>query len=109
MRRLARRSGCSGAPARLAVGLGSGRRDRDPRARRHRSVHHVGLRPSCRSGKNRLHLDITPDADTDQQAEVERLVVLGARRIDIGQGDVTWVVMADPDDNEFCVLAPRNG
>jgi predicted enzyme related to lactoylglutathione lyase len=57
--------------------------------------------------KNRLHLDIAPPPGTDQQAEVERLVALGARRIDIGQGDVSWVVMADPDDNEFCVLTPR--
>ena len=40
-------------------------------------------------------------------AEVERLVSLGATRIDIGQGDVTWVVMTDPDGNEFCVLTPR--
>jgi Glyoxalase-like domain len=58
-------------------------------------------------GKNRLHLDIAPPADSDQQAEVERLVALGATRIDIGQGDVSWVVMADPDGNEFCVLTPR--
>jgi predicted enzyme related to lactoylglutathione lyase len=53
--------------------------------------------------KNRLHLDIAAD-DGDQQAEVDRLVSLGATRIDIGQGDVSWVVMADPDGNEFCVL-----
>jgi catechol 2,3-dioxygenase-like lactoylglutathione lyase family enzyme len=58
-------------------------------------------------GKNRLHLDIAPPADGDQRAEVARLVSLGATRIDIGQGDVRWVVMADPDDNEFCVLTPR--
>ena len=58
-------------------------------------------------GKNRLHLDIAPLARIDQQEEVERLITLGARRIDIGQGDVPWVVMADPDDNEFCVLSPR--
>ena len=58
-------------------------------------------------GKNRLHLDIAPPADVDQQAEVDRLVALGATRIDIGQGDVSWVVMADPDGNEFCVLSPR--
>lgn len=58
-------------------------------------------------GKNRFHLDIAPPADVDQQAEVARLVSLGARRIDIGQGDVDWVVMADPDGNEFCVLTPR--
>jgi predicted enzyme related to lactoylglutathione lyase len=58
-------------------------------------------------GKNRLHLDIAPPAGGSQQAEVERLVALGARRVDIGQGDVGWVVMADPDGNEFCVLTPR--
>jgi catechol 2,3-dioxygenase-like lactoylglutathione lyase family enzyme len=60
-----------------------------------------------KTGKSRLHLDIAPPADGDQQAEVERLVSLGATRIDIGQGDVSWVVMADPDGNEFCVLTPR--
>jgi catechol 2,3-dioxygenase-like lactoylglutathione lyase family enzyme len=58
-------------------------------------------------GKNRLHLDIAPSAESDQATEVDRLISLGARRIDIGQGDVPWVVMADPDDNEFCVLGPR--
>jgi predicted enzyme related to lactoylglutathione lyase len=63
--------------------------------------------PAPKVGKNRLHLDIAPPADVDQQAEVDRLVSLGARRIDIGQGDVSWVVMADPDGNEFCVLSPR--
>ncbi|OBB58000.1 glyoxalase [Mycobacterium sp. 852013-51886_SCH5428379] len=52
--------------------------------------------------KNRLHVDLTPD---DQQAEVDRLLGLGARRIDIGQGEQTWVVLADPEGNEFCVLA----
>ena len=59
------------------------------------------------TGKNRLHLDIAPPANISQQDEVDRLVDLGARRIDIGQGDVSWVVMADPDHNEFCVLTPR--
>jgi predicted enzyme related to lactoylglutathione lyase len=58
-------------------------------------------------GKNRLHLDIAPPGHVDQQAEVDRLASLGATRIDIGQGDVDWVVMADPDGNEFCVLSPR--
>jgi len=57
--------------------------------------------------KNRLHLDIAPPAGGDQRAEVERLISLGATRVDIGQGDVKWVVMADPDGNEFCVLTPR--
>ncbi len=52
--------------------------------------------------KNRLHLDLRPD---DQAAEVRRLEALGATRVDIGQGgDVTWVVLADPEGNEFCVL-----
>jgi catechol 2,3-dioxygenase-like lactoylglutathione lyase family enzyme len=57
--------------------------------------------------RNRLHLDIAPPMGADQSSEVERLVSLGASRIDIGQGDVDWVVMADPDGNEFCVLSPR--
>ncbi len=60
-----------------------------------------------KTGKNRLHFDIAPPADGDQQAEVARLVSLGAKRIDFGQGEVSWVVMADPDGNEFCVLTPR--
>jgi hypothetical protein len=51
--------------------------------------------------KNRLHLDFRPD---HQSAEVERLVALGASHVDIGQGDVPWVVLADPEGNEFCVL-----
>jgi catechol 2,3-dioxygenase-like lactoylglutathione lyase family enzyme len=55
-------------------------------------------------GKNRLHLDVVPDNRGGQQAEVDRLLSLGATRIDIGQDDVDRVVMADPDDNEFCVL-----
>ena len=57
-----------------------------------------------KQGKNRLHLDVRPD---DQDAEVERLIALGASRVDIGQGDVTWVVLADPEGNEFCVLQAR--
>ncbi len=60
-----------------------------------------------KTGKNRLHLDIAPPAHGNQQAEVDRLIGLGATRIDIGQGEVDWVVMADPDGNEFCVLTPR--
>lgn len=53
--------------------------------------------------KNRLHLDIYP-VGTSQDDEVSRLVALGARRVDIGQGDVSWVVMEDPAGNEFCVM-----
>jgi catechol 2,3-dioxygenase-like lactoylglutathione lyase family enzyme/predicted enzyme related to lactoylglutathione lyase len=60
-----------------------------------------------KTGKNRLHLDLAPSTESDQQAEVDRLVSLGAKRIDIGQGDVGWEVMADPGGNEFCVLMPR--
>jgi hypothetical protein len=57
----------------------------------------------CKRAKSRLHLDFRPD---DQEAEVARLVAHGARRVDIGQGDRSWVVLADPEDNEFCVLGP---
>jgi hypothetical protein len=59
-----------------------------------------------KTGKNRLHFDLIPPAGSDQQAEVNRLVSLGATRIDNGQGEVAWVAMADPDGNEFCVLSP---
>jgi predicted enzyme related to lactoylglutathione lyase len=51
--------------------------------------------------KNRVHLDFRPD---DQDAEMARLTALGASRVDVGQGDVSWVVLADPEGNEFCVL-----
>lgn len=58
--------------------------------------------PDSRTVKNRLHLDLRPD---DQEAEVQRLLRLGATRVDVGQGpEVTWVVLADPEGNEFCVL-----
>ncbi|MBA3524524.1 MAG: VOC family protein [Geodermatophilaceae bacterium] len=60
-----------------------------------------------KTGKSRLHFDLAPPAHGDQQAEVDRLIALGANRIDIGQGEVSWVVMADPDGHEFCVLTPR--
>ena len=59
-----------------------------------------------KTGKNRLHFDLAPPAGGDLQAEVDRLVSLGATRIDVGQGEVDRVVMADPDGNEFCVLTP---
>lgn len=62
---------------------------------------------AVKTEKNRLHLDIAPPVGGDQSAEVERLIALGARRVDVGQGDVSWVVMADPEGNEFCVLNPR--
>ncbi|WP_149550272.1 VOC family protein [Streptomyces marokkonensis] len=55
-------------------------------------------------GKNRLHLDFRPD---DQQAEVARLLALGARHADVGQGEQSWVVLSDIEGNEFCVLSSR--
>ena len=58
--------------------------------------------------KNRVHIDIAPFAGDDQAAEVERLIALGAQRNDIGQGDVPWEVMVDPEGNDFCVLSPRD-
>jgi predicted enzyme related to lactoylglutathione lyase len=58
--------------------------------------------PEGKVGKNRLHIDLRPD---DQDAEVARLLALGAQRVEVGQDpDVTWVVLADPDGNELCVL-----
>jgi catechol 2,3-dioxygenase-like lactoylglutathione lyase family enzyme len=59
--------------------------------------------PERKTIKNRIHLDVVP-VGGDQDAEVERVIALGAQRIDIGQGDVTWVVLADPEGNEFCIL-----
>ena len=56
-------------------------------------------------GKNRLHVDLRPD---NQEAEVQRLEKLGAVRVHIGQREVSWVVMADPEGNEFCVLRSAN-
>jgi predicted enzyme related to lactoylglutathione lyase len=57
--------------------------------------------------KNRVHLDVAPLAGEDQWAEVTRLVELGARKVDVGQGSVPWQVMADVEGNEFCVLTAR--
>ncbi|MFF8841759.1 VOC family protein [Streptomyces sp. NPDC015127] len=59
-----------------------------------------------RAGRDRLRFDLAPSADGDQQAEVERLVSLGAKRIDTGRDEGSRVVMADPDGNEFCVGRP---
>jgi hypothetical protein len=62
--------------------------------------------PEAKTSKNRLHLDLRPD---DRDAEVARLVGLGATPADVGQGDESWVVLADPEGNEFCVLSSRMG
>ena len=57
--------------------------------------------------KNRLHLDLAPNS-ADRDAEIERILALGARRVDIGQtGRESWTVLADPEGNEFCVLRPK--
>jgi hypothetical protein len=64
-----------------------------------------GRAPDAKTTKNRLHLDLRPD---DRDAEVERLVAMGATEVDIGQGDEAWVVLADPEGNEFCVLSSRS-
>ncbi len=55
-----------------------------------------------KSTKNRLHLDLRPD---DRDGEVARLISLGANRVDVGQGEPSWIVLADPEGNEFCVLS----
>ncbi|MDX6308192.1 MAG: hypothetical protein QOI06_1238 [Nocardioidaceae bacterium] len=64
--------------------------------------------PEEKQAKNRLHIDLAPRADDDQAAEVARLERMGARRVDVGQGDARFIVMADPEGNEFCVLTSRD-
>lgn len=63
--------------------------------------------PESKSVKNRLHIDVNP-TDREQAEEVERLLDLGARHVDIGQGEQSWVVLTDPEGNEFCVLQSRH-
>jgi len=60
--------------------------------------------PETKTVKNRLHLDFRPD---DRDGEVARMIALGASRADVGQGDESWVVLADPEGNEFCILSSR--
>jgi predicted enzyme related to lactoylglutathione lyase len=60
-----------------------------------------------KTGKNRIHLDLRPYPGDDQAVEVARLTALGATPVDVGQGDVPWTVLADPEGNEFCLLTPR--
>ena len=65
--------------------------------------------PEGKTVKNRLHLDLAPGPDDDQAAEVDRLIAKGATRVEVGQrDDAAWVVLADPEGNEFCVLSPRD-
>jgi len=63
--------------------------------------------PEAKAGQNRIHLDLATESAAHQAAEVQRLLGLGAVPADIGQGDVPWAVLADPEGNEFCVLDPR--
>lgn len=62
--------------------------------------------PEPKTVKNRLHIDLCPSG-CDQAEELERLLGLGAVRVDVGQGDAPWIVLADPEGNEFCLLARR--
>jgi len=63
--------------------------------------------PEPKTVKDRIHLDVAPFADGDRPADVRALQEAGAALADIGQGDVSWTVLADPQGNEFCVLSPR--
>lgn len=66
--------------------------------------------PEAKTVKNRLHLDLRADESTTPADEVRRLIGLGARHVDIGQpDDARWVTLADPEDNEFCVLGVNRG
>ncbi len=60
-----------------------------------------------RTWYNRIHLDVAPYRGDDHDSEVSRLKALGATDADVGQGDVPWTVLADPEGNEFCVLSAR--
>ncbi|MFK4600412.1 VOC family protein [Streptomyces pristinaespiralis] len=62
--------------------------------------------PEGKTVKNRLHIDVNP-TDREQDEEVRRLLDLGARHADVGQGEESWVVLTDPEGNEFCVLSSR--
>jgi len=67
--------------------------------------------PDGKIVKNRVHLDLNPGSNAsagEREAEIARLIALGARRVDVGQrGDETWTVLADPEGNEFCVIRPK--
>ena len=63
--------------------------------------------PEPKTGKNRVHLDLAPYQGEDHAAAVGTLIEAGAVPADVGQGDVSWTVLADPEGSEFCVLSPR--
>ncbi len=62
--------------------------------------------PEGKTVKNRIHLDVNA-TDREQEAELERLLGLGARHADVGQGEQSWAVLQDPEGNEFCLLRSR--
>ena len=65
--------------------------------------------PEGKTVKNRLHIDLAPHMSADRDAEIARLLALGATEVDVGQrDDVAWTVLADPEGNEFCVLSSRD-
>ena len=63
--------------------------------------------PDAKRVKNRLHPDLAPEKSDDRDAELARLLAAGATRVDVGQGEATWAVLADPEGNEFCLLSSR--
>ena len=63
--------------------------------------------PDAKQVKNRLHPDLAPEKSDDRDAELARLLGAGATRVDVGQGEVPWTVLADPEGNEFCLLSSR--
>lgn len=71
-----------------------------------RTVLVFGQSQDAKLQKLRLHIDLNA-TDRDQDAELERLLALGAKQVDIGQADVSWYVLADPEGNEFCLLRSR--
>ena len=66
--------------------------------------------PEGKTVKNRLHIDLAPHLSQDRDAEIARLLTLGATKVEVGQeeAEVTWTVLADPEGNEFCVLSSRD-
>jgi hypothetical protein len=63
--------------------------------------------PEPKTVKNRLHLDVAPFPGEDPASAVAALLSAGAVPADVGQGSVSWTVLADPEGSEFCVLSPR--
>ena len=64
--------------------------------------------PEGKTIKNRLHIDLAPHTSDDRDAEIAALLQRGATLVDVGQRDVSWTVLADPEGNEFCVLSSRD-